>query len=235
MYLVTMPTALARPDLRRRMLHEVAPALLALGPRGLAMDLDDDAADVPAPLPAPDAEQAVRAVVSVWLDAYDHRAAFEEVLGEAGRIDGYHVLESLVTEYGQNRWAAPRDWPDGARSPGLLTVTAVEMPPDRQLDEWLAYWHGTVSTVTAEIQPRCRYVRNTVFRALTPGAPPYRALVEEAWPSARHVTDPMLFYCADGDPARLEANVNTMLETIAAFADLSALRSYTMSEWILRS
>ena len=34
------------------------------------------------------------------------------------------------------------------------------------------------------------------------GAPPVAGIVEEAWPSLEHVTDPMLFYCADGDPER---------------------------------
>ena len=60
-------------------------------------------------------------------------------------------------------------------------------------------------------------------------------IVEEAWPSLEHVTDPMLFYCADGDPERMNANVTQMIEEINAFVDLSTLRSVTMSEWILKS
>jgi hypothetical protein len=235
MYLVTLPTAMARPDVRTLMLEQVAPKLLALDPRGLSMDLDDEEADVPPPMPAADADDAVRAVVSIWVDAYDRRAPIEDVLRTAGAIDGYQVVESLYTEYGQSRWSGPRDWPDGSRSPGLLTVAAIEMPEGRDRDEWLDYWHSTVSTVSERIQPRTRYVRNAVFRAVTPGAPPYRALVEEAWPSGGHIIDPMLFYCADGDAAVLEANMTLMIETIAAFTDLSTLRSYTMSEWILKS
>jgi hypothetical protein len=235
MYLVTLPATMARDDVRALMLDEVAPKLLELSPRGLSMDLDDDEADVPPPLPPPDAAEAVRAVVSVWVDAYDRRGPFEEVLRAAGPIDGYQVVESLYTEYGQSKWAGARDWPDGTRSPGLLTVAAIEMPARRDPDEWLDYWHSTVSTVSERIQPRTRYVRNAVFRAITPGAPPYRALVEEGWPSGGHITDPMLFYCADGDQAVLEANMKLMIETIAAFTDLSTLRSYTMSEWILKS
>ena len=45
----------------------------------------------------------------------------------------------------------------------------------------------------------------------------------------------MLFYCADGDPARMNAHVTQMIEEINAFVDLSTLRSVTMSEWILKS
>ena len=71
--------------------------------------------------------------------------------------------------------------------------------------------------------------------AVTEGASPFRGIVEEAWPSLEHVTDPMLFYCGDGDPERMNANVTTMIEEINAFVDLSTLRSVTMSEWILKS
>jgi len=74
-----------------------------------------------------------------------------------------------------------------------------------------------------------------VFRALSEGAPPVRGIVEEAWPSLEHVTDPMLFYCADGDPYRMNAHVTQMIEEITAFIDLDTMRSVTMSEWILKS
>ncbi len=236
MYLVSLPATTDRSEVRRTMVDEVGGALLALGARGLTVDVDDEEADVPAPLPPPEGESApVRAVVSLWLDAYDRRGPFEEVLaGAASALHGYQVLESMVTEYGDSQWAAPRDWPDGQRSRGLLTVATIEMPPGRDPEEWLNYWHSTVSTVSAAIQPRCRYVRNAVFRAVTPGAPPFRAIVEEAWPSGEHITDPYRFYCAEDDET-LQRHMTQMIETIAAFADLSTMRSYTMSEWILRS
>ena len=78
-------------------------------------------------------------------------------------------------------------------------------------------------------------MRNAVFRPLTEGAPPVAAIVEEAWPSLEHVTDPMLFYCADGDAEAMNAHVTQIVEEINAFTDLSTLRSVTMSEWILKS
>ena len=119
--------------------------------------------------------------------------------------------------------------------PGLLTVAMFEQRPDLDFEDWLAAWHGGISSVSEAVQPRCRYVRNTVFRTVTPGAPPYRGIVEEAWPSAEHVTDPMLFYCAEGDPERRDANASRLFEKIAAVLDLTTMRSLTMSEWILRS
>jgi hypothetical protein len=57
--------------------------------------------------------------------------------------------------------------------------------------------------------------------------------VEEAWPSAAHVADPMLFFNADGDPDRLARHVNAMLQSVTACLDLARLRSSTMSEYLI--
>jgi hypothetical protein len=70
---------------------------------------------------------------------------------------------------------------------------------------------------------------------LDPGNPAWRGIVEEAWPSAQHVTDPMLFYCANGDPAVMSANITTMLDHVTKLTDLNTLRSMTMSEWIMKT
>jgi hypothetical protein len=78
-------------------------------------------------------------------------------------------------------------------------------------------------------------VRNLVARALEPGKPPWRGIVEEAWPSADHVTDPMLFYCADGDASVMSKNIETMLDHVTRLTDLNTLRSMTMSEWIMKT
>ena len=45
----------------------------------------------------------------------------------------------------------------------------------------------------------------------------------------------MLFYCADGDPATMQANLARMLTDIGDFIDLDAMRNNTMSEWLLKS
>ncbi len=80
-----------------------------------------------------------------------------------------------------------------------------------------------------------RYVRNAVVRTLTPGAPPYRGIVDEAWPSAEHVTDPMLFYCGDGSSETMRRNVDRMLESVRGFLDMDRIRNVTMSEYLLKT
>ena len=235
-YLVWLPAGTSRSEVRPLMVDDVAPRLLAARVRGLTLDLDDADADVPPPVPVPEGEHTPQALVSVWVDCYDRRASVEKVLAEvAVRVHGYQVLESLYTDYGDNRWSAPRDWPDGTRSPGLLTVATFEQLPGTVFEEWLALWHGGQSPMSEAVQPRCRYVRYLVVRSLEPGAPPWRGIVEEAWPSAEHVTDPMLFYCAGGDRAVLQANVTTMLEHVTRLMDLRTMRSLTMSEWIMKA
>ena len=47
-------------------------------------------------------------------------------------------------------------------------------------EEWMTFWHTRQSPMSEEIQPRARYVRNSVARAITPDAPPYLGIVEEA-------------------------------------------------------
>jgi hypothetical protein len=102
-------------------------------------------------------------------------------------------------------------------------------------EEWLTFWHTKQSPMSEAVQPRCRYVRNMVVRPLEDGNPPWKGIVEEAWPSAEHVTDPMLFYCSGGDPEVMNQNITTMLDHVMKLTDLSTLRSMTMSEWIIKS
>jgi hypothetical protein len=235
MYLVWLDRASTRTEVAAA-LDEAGARLLALDPLRLTFDVWDPESDIPPPVPTPEGETPLHGVVSLWVDSIERRAPFEDVLSAtATRFAGYSVVESLYRDYGGNQWSSVRDWPDGRRSPGVLTVALLQQHPDQTFEEWIARWHSRISPITEAIQPRCRYVRNAVFRPVTPGAMPLGGIVEEAWPSLEHVTDPMLFYCADGDPERMNAHIAQMIEEITAFVDLSTLRSATMSEWILKS
>jgi hypothetical protein len=236
MYLTWLGAASTRSEVADVMLGQVREELLALDPVGLTIDVWDPESDIPAPVPTPEGETPLHGLVSLWVESIEQREAFEGVLtAAADRLAGYSVVESLYRDYGGNQWSAPRAWPDGERSPGVLTVALLQQHPEQSYDEWITRWHTRISPITEAIQPRTRYVRNAVFRPSTQGAPLVAGIVEEAWPSFEHVTDPMLFYCADGDPERMNAHITQMIEEINAFVDLSTLRSVTMSEWILKS
>jgi hypothetical protein len=221
--------------LRSDLMSATVPQLQQLGGRGITVSVHDrDAAQAPSPVPVPAGEDPHVAEVSVWLASYDRRAGADEAVAGAGLpFAGYLVTESLYEDYGTTPHAPPRDWPDGARSPGVLTVSLVHRPAGLDYATWIERWHGTQSPLSGALQPRCRYVRNEVIRPVTAGAPPVDGIVEEAWPSAAHVADPMLFFSAGGDPARLSANVSSMLESVNGCLDLTRLRNTTMSEYLV--
>ena len=197
---------------------------------------DSAAAEAPSPVPTPDGELLHVAEVAVWVDAYDRQgpAVTAALRGVGARTAGYLVTESLYDDYGTTPHAATRSWPDGEPSPGVLTVALIHRPAGLAYDEWIHRWHGTQSPVSGELQPRTRYVRNEVRRAITPDAPPIDGIVEEAWPSAEHVKDPMLFFNAT-TAAELNANVTRMLDSVNACLDLERLRSATMTEHLVRT
>jgi len=92
---------------------------------------------VPVPMPPPADEAQPFLLVSIWLDRYDDRAPYETLLGDASdRIAGYLVTESLYTDYGGNRFAGPRTWPDGERSPGVVMVTLLRRPHRMSEADW---------------------------------------------------------------------------------------------------
>jgi hypothetical protein len=222
-------------DIGKQFLDELAPRMLALGTRGLEVHLDDADAQVPTMVPVPDDELPVRAVVSLWVDNHDTHGDFEAILAEAGvRRAGYLVTESLYTDYGGNEHAPPRSWPDGERSPGLVMLTIFDKPAGMDDDTFYGHWYCHQSPMSEWMQPRCRYVRNAVVRALTPGAPRYKAIVAEAWPNAELLTDlPAFFGSADGSD--LGERIRIMLDSTKRLYDPATMRTFTLSEYILKS
>ena len=65
MYLIWDRPSRAGADLRKQLLDDVAPRLLACRPRGLQIDIDDDDADVASMVPVPNDELPVRALWGV--------------------------------------------------------------------------------------------------------------------------------------------------------------------------
>jgi hypothetical protein len=221
--------------LRDVLIGGVAPRLAQLGGRGITVNVHDgEAGRAPSPVPAPAGEYPHVAEVSVWLDSYDRRTGVDAAVADAGlRCAGYLVSESLYEDYGTTPHAGRRTWPDGARSPGVLTVSLVHRPAGLDYATWIERWHGTQSPLSGALQPRCRYVRNEVIRPVTADAPEIDGIVEEAWPSAAHVADPMLFFNAGGDADRLTRNITAMLDSVTACLDLARLRNSTMSEYLI--
>lgn len=224
-------------DRLRDRLLALAPLLSDGGAHAVTVDVHDTAAaEAPSPVPTPEGENPHVAVVSIWVDSYDRRALLETLIFDLGlTVAGYLVVESLYEDYGTTPHSGARDWADGRRSPGVLTVSLIHRPEGLDYATWIERWHGRQSPLSGELQPRCRYVRNEVVRPLTEGAPEIHGIVEEAWPSAQHVADPMLFFNALGDPAVLSSNIKAMLDSVNACLDLARIRTVTMSEYLVKT
>ncbi len=234
-YILYAPKGRDEEATREILLGEVARRFVERGARRLSMDIRDADSRVKSPAPRMLFEQPISALVNLWIEDVEGRAPFEQVLRSAGfTCHGFHVDESVYTDYGDNRHARRRDWPDGRRSPGIMAVTLMKRPRRLARDEWIRRWHGTMSPVSEEIQPRARYVRNLVIRSLTQGAPPYEGIVEEAWPSKKHITSPWLFYGADS-AARLAVNMARILRAVTSFLDLMQIHTAMMSEYFIKT
>jgi len=217
------------------LLRDLAPKILGAGAEQLTMDIDEPESSMRSPAPKWYPGPPLCALVSVWLEDINSRKTIEDMFRYAGfRVAGYLVDESIFCDYGGNRHSGPRDWPDGRRSPGVVMVTLMERPRRLSREEWVRRWHGVMSPVSEEIQPRARYVRNLVIQVLTPDAPPFEGIVEEVWPSKRHVSNPFLFYGAK-NVWQLMRNMTRILRAVTSFLDLRRIRSTIMSEYLIKT
>jgi len=220
---------------REILLGDLSTRIIGSGAVRLTIDISDPESEMRSPAPKLYAGEPICALVNIWVEDMNRRKNIEDMLRYAGfRLAGYLVEESIFTEYGENRHAGPRNWPDGRRSPGITLVTLMERPKRLSRDEWIRRWHGTMSPVSEEIQPRTRYVRNLVVESITPGAPPFEGIVEEAWPSKKHVSNPFLFYGAD-NIWQLARNMGRILRAVKSFLDLRHIRTTVMSEYFIKT
>lgn len=218
------PGAPVPPDVPLRdALLGSAEALFAAGARACtvtAADLDDP---LLGELFQTDADGLLSATVSVWVDCLDNRGDIESVLGGlAPRTAGYLATESVPRDY------TSRVWADGERSPGVALVTAFAQPERLDDESFFRFWHGSHTPLSLEIHPLTRYIRNTLVRPLTEGAPPYRALVSESVESLEIAADPLRFYGSEEGQKRA-------VEDFMRFIDMKDMRTVLMSEYILIS
>jgi hypothetical protein len=234
-YLLWGPGGRSRAQNRDILLETCAPALLEAGAEKLVMLVADPAAECRSPAPKLYLGPPIDAVANLWVRTLDSRKSLEAILEREGfRPAGYLVDESVYRDYGDNRPAPPGSGPAGERPPGVVAVTLMERPQGLTREEWIRRWHGTMSPVSEEIQPRTRYVRNVVEMPLTPGAPPFEGIVEESWPSKRHVENTFLFYGAK-NVWELGRNMVRILRAVSSFLDLWKIRTTMMSEYFIRT
>ena len=140
-YLIWPRTSMEPATRRAVLLEECAPKLLDAGARYLTINVDDDFVTVSSPTPTTKWTDPFIAEVSVWIEELGMRGAIEAILLDADLdIAGYRVREHLYTDYGDNEHGEPRDWPDGQRSPAVISVTPLERPRRVRTDKWMRHW-----------------------------------------------------------------------------------------------
>lgn len=227
-YVVWKKADVTPAEFKESMLGSVAERLLGLGVAKLSLNVADEHVEYAASMRLTRFDPPPAATVSFWLDCADDRAPHEEALAAAGdRIAGYLVVESVPLRNTTHTAAL------GERVPGTNMVALIERPEHIPYEEWIAHWHGHHKRVALETQCTYLYIRNVVVRALTPDAPPWAGIVEEGFPTEA-VTDPMLWYCADGSQEKLERNFGAMMESVGAFLDISRVESHPMSEYRIK-
>jgi hypothetical protein len=166
----------------------------------------------------------IRAIVSFWLEDAGDRAPAEKLLSShAQKIAGYLVCESRPIVH---------DRKQGQRTPGMCQISCITKRADISQEEFIRIWHDDHRQVAIDTQSTFGYVRNEIFRALTPDAPDqWDAFVEEFFPMAALV-DPKTFYAAESQE-EYERNFKTMMESCARFLDHGPIEVTFLSEYYM--
>jgi len=207
-----------------RLLRELSAELLALGADRLSINVVDEAVAPGAHLRQENTKPTPSALVSFWLNSAHVRAPLEAALGLAApRFAGYAVTESTALP---NTATVP----DGTRTRGFAQIALITRPPRLTYEGWLEIWLRDQTKVAVETQSTFHYAQNIVNRRLTYGAPGLDAIVAEGFPLGA-LSDPQMFFAAEGDPARYQANLDRMMQNCRRFLDFDKIDVILTSEY----
>jgi hypothetical protein len=217
-------------EFSHRLREEAAPALLALGARGLQINVVDAVVAPARGLVRVATRPQMEAVVHLWVDSAikTFRQPYDQVLEAAsGRIAGYLVSESNPVVNDDHRA------PPGERTHGFSQCVFIARPKRLSPEAWIDAWHNHVTPVAVECQGNFFYAANVVIRPLTHAAPAYDALVEECMqPEA--MADPTVFFDRGRDPEKARDNARRMYEAAALVTDIDGIDVIATSQYIFK-
>jgi hypothetical protein len=226
-YVIWRPAGLEMGALRAELLGPTAERLRAAGAQRLKCLLADEWTEPLGRARIARSRPPIAGAVSFWLDCVDRRRPLEAALASCtSRLAGYLVTESVPIAN------TTRRAPPGSRTPGTTMLTLLERPARLDPDAWLGFWNELHTPLAVEIQCTYLYLRHVVVRRLQLDAPPWAGIVEEGFPTEA-VTDPMLWYRAQGSAERLRENLGRMLASVRSFLDVERLESLPMSEYVV--
>ncbi|MGE0220315.1 EthD domain-containing protein [Mycolicibacterium sp.] len=210
-----------------RLRTEVAESLLDTGVPGLTVNLRD-AAVTDSLMTLTTLDPPVIAIVGIWTQqSYGSQIATATRL-LAQRCDdlaAYLVTESVPLP--------PPRTPAGERTAGFANVALLRRPEDLDEVTWRTRWHIDHTPVAIGTQSTFGYTQNAVVRALTDGAPPIAAIVEELFPLAA-TTDLFAFFDA-ADEDDLRDRMGRMVTSTAAFGANRDVDTVPTSRYEFRS
>ena len=209
--------------------RDVAARLADMGPRGVQVNVADDAV-ASAIMRMVELDPQMEAAVSVWVDSARHaaRRPLDEALAAGdgvARVEAYVVTESEPLPNATHPARA------GERTPGFANLAFLRRPPEMPFTEWIDAWHNGHTDVAIETQSTFGYVQNVVTRPLTPGAPAIDVIVEELFPTEALTSLHAFFAAADDD--ELARNMSRMTESVARFGADRSLDVVPTSQYVI--
>lgn len=214
----------------QRLRNDVAEQLLALGARGLQVNVVDQHVEPAAGLRQTNSQAPIDGTLALWVDSANGpwRRPFDEVLGAAvARFACYLVSESVAIR--NSRYPAQT----GERTHGFAQMALLTRPPRLSAEAWLDIWRNQHTQVAIETQDNFLYVQNLVVLPLTHGAPRIDAIVEECFPPAA-MTDPRAFFDAPGDEDKFQRNLAAMMDSCQRFLDFDKIDVVPTSQYLLK-
>lgn len=215
-------------DLKQRMLKQLGPQLKSQsGVHQLQINIADEHVAEPLRPAQFCLGPALAGTLSVWVDSSYYRSALEALLSEQLEVfHGYAVVESQPIV---NSLYPPEP---GERTAGFSQIVFIEKPQRLDYDQWLDLWLNSHTRAAIDTQSNFQYVQNIVQRSLTEGAPVCHAIIEECFPMAA-LKDPYVFFNAEGDEKKFQANVQAMTESCDRFIDQHRLDVFYTSQYVL--
>lgn len=217
--------------LDRRLRGEIADKLLALGARGVQVNLADATVQPADGLRQVNTRPQMDGLISVWMDSANKmfRQPFDDLIESAvERMAAYLVTESQPIR--NTRFPAE----PGQRTAGFSQLAFLRRPPRLTPEAWLDVWHNHHTRVAIDTQDNFLYVQNVVVRPLTLGSPLIDAVVEECFPAAA-MTDPQAFFDAVGDEAKFQQNLASMMDSCNRFIDFDKIDVVPTSQYVIKA
>ena len=206
---------------------DVASSLLDTGAPGLAINVRD-AVVSDSLMTLTTLDPPAIAIVSIWTQqCYGPQiGTATTLLGElCDQAAAYLVTESVPLE--------PPHTDPGERTPGFANVALLRRPTDLDEATWLTRWHDDHTQVAIDTQSTFGYTQNAVVRALTEGAPPISAIVEELFPI--EATSDLHAFFGAADDADLNDRMTRMVASTSAFGANRDVDTVPTSRYVLRT